>query len=60
MKKLLFIHHSCGGQLLCDRGPAVETSRCVYTSHPNGGGLRGKLTEAGYQVSEASYGSKLG
>jgi hypothetical protein len=58
--KLLFIHHSCGGQLLCDRGPAVETSRCVYTSHPNGGGRRARLVAAGYDVHEASYGTPLG
>lgn len=57
---LLFIHHSCGGQLLTDPGPEKEIASCVYESHPNGGGLRKKLTEQGYRVHEASYGSDIG
>jgi len=62
---LLFIHHSCGGQLLADRGPVRggerdSGERCLYQSHPNGGGLRERLTAAGYRVHEASYGSQIG
>lgn len=57
--RLLFIHHSCGGQLLANRGPNVGES-CIYESHPNGGGLRGQLNEAGYTVHEASYDSEIG
>ncbi|HUQ10650.1 MAG TPA: hypothetical protein VM146_10070 [Steroidobacteraceae bacterium] len=59
---LLFIHHSVGGQLLADvgdeRGPDVP--RCIYDSHPNGGGLRRKLEQCGYRVHEASYSSTIG
>jgi hypothetical protein len=59
---LLFIHHSCGGQLLADEGAerSASPSTCIYDSHPNGGGLRARLTRQGYQVHEASYGSVLG
>ncbi len=57
--RLLFIHHSCGGQLLAAPGPGAGTN-CIYTTHPNGGGLRSRLEQAGYQVHEASYGSKVG
>ena len=62
---LLFIHHSCGGQLLADEGPMVggardSGERCLYVSHPNGGGLRQMLESAGYTVNEASYGSIVG
>src|SRR4051794_4089686 len=57
---LLFIHHSCGGQLLTDPGPEKEKANCIYESHPNGGGLRKKLIEQGYLVHEASYGSEIG
>jgi len=57
---LLFIHHSCGGQLLTDPGPEKETSNCVYVSHPNGGGLKQRLAAQGYNVHEASYGSEIG
>jgi hypothetical protein len=62
---LLFIHHSCGGQLLADPGPrvggdAAAGERCIYVSHPNGGGLRAGLEAAGFRVHEASYGSVIG
>lgn len=65
MTNLLFIHHSCGGQLLADLGPMVggtreSSERCIYVSHPNGGGLRGDLEKAGFKVNEASYGSAIG
>lgn len=56
---LLFIHHSCGGQLLAPEGDGVGTN-CVYVSHPNGGDLRTRLEEGGYRVHEASYGSRIG
>ena len=56
---LLFIHHSCGGQLLAPVGPD-EGAQCIYTSHPNGGGLRPLLEAQGYIVNEASYGSRIG
>lgn len=63
--QILFIHHSCGGQLLADQGPAVPltgypASCCVFSSHPNGGGLRRQLEHAGFVVNEASYGSRVG
>ena len=62
---LLFIHHSCGGQLLADPGARVgggrdSGERCIHASHPNGGGLRAALAGAGYTVNEASYGSVVG
>lgn len=59
--RLLFIHHSCGGQWFASSGAAVEEgSSCIYRSHPNGGGLRSLLEPQGYEVHEASYGSVLG
>lgn len=59
--RLLFIHHSCGGQLLADQGDEQEAGgRCLYQSHPSGGGLRHKLEAQGYEVHEASYGSEIG
>jgi hypothetical protein len=56
---LLFIHHSCGGQLLAVPGPESETN-CIYASSVNGGGLRSRLEKAGYIVHEASYESRIG
>jgi len=56
---LLFIHHSCGGQWLAPVGPDSHQA-CVYESAHNGGGLRDRLLEAGYEVHEASYGSLIG
>lgn len=55
----LFIHHSCGGQLLGPEGTQVG-EHCIYGAHPNGGGLRPLLEGAGYAVHEASYGSIVG
>ncbi len=56
---LLFIHHSCGAQLLAEPGP--EASRgAILLAHPNGGGLRALLTADGYRVNEATYGSRVG
>ena len=62
---LLFIHHSCGGALMAAPGEVVggargSGERCIYESHPNGGGLRDLLTAAGYRVHQASYESLIG
>jgi hypothetical protein len=57
--RLLFIHHSCGGQLLASPGPEQETN-CICETNPNGGGLRRLLERNNYSVHEASYGSKIG
>ena len=57
--RFLFIHHSCGGQLLAAPGPD-EGTNCIYSSHPNGGGLRAMLETNSYELHEASYGSKIG
>src|ERR1041384_6496667 len=56
---LLFIHHSCGGQLFAAPG-ANQGTNCIYTSHPNGGGLRARLEQNSYRVHEASYESRIG
>jgi len=59
--RLLFIHHSCGGQLMAAAGPdQASAGKCIYDSHPNGGGLRALLEAEGYQIAEASYGSVIG
>jgi hypothetical protein len=63
--RLLFIHHSCGGQLMADKGTrkggeSGSGERCIYESHHNGGGLRTLLTANGYDVHELSYESVLG
>lgn len=64
--RLLFIHHSCGGQLMADQGPVkggadrASGEYCIHESHPNGGGLRTLLEAEGYEVHEASYGSRVG
>jgi len=55
----LFIHHSIGGQLLADPG-AEEGQSSIHATHPNGGGLRRLLEDAGYRVHEASYDSGVG
>ncbi len=59
--ELLFIHHSCGGQWLADRG-AEDGVRapCITAHHPNGGELRARLRANNYVVHEASYGSEIG
>lgn len=58
--RLLFIHHSVGGQLLADPGPANALADSIYVMHPNGGGLRRLLEAASYEVHETSYGSAIG
>lgn len=57
--QLLFIHHSCGGQLLADFGNNQGTNY-IYLTHPNGGGLRARLEQNSCDVHEASYGSGIG
>ena len=56
---LLFIHHSCGGHWLADKGPD-DCEKCICKTHPNGGGLRTLLEKNNYVVHEASYGSIIG
>ena len=56
---LLFIHHSCGGQWLADKGPP-DCKDCICKTHPNGGGLRRLLQKNNYIVYEASYNSIIG
>ena len=56
---LLFIHHSCGGHWLADKGPSAGDN-CIYETHPNGGGLRSLLEKNNYVVHEASYNSIIG
>lgn len=58
--RLLFIHHSCGGQMFADPGPAKERANCIFDTHPNGGALRSLLMKDGYEIHEASYGSEIG
>lgn len=59
--RLLFIHHSVGGQLLADPGPLDPHEKLsIHRSHPNGGGLRSLLENDGYIVHEAAYGSVIG
>lgn len=59
--RLLFIHHSCGGQWLAASGQRVgDDASCIFDSHPNGGGLKKALEQDGYLVHEASYGSSIG
>lgn len=57
--RLLFIHHSCGGQWLAPVGPDQHTD-CIYETAVNGGGLHDRLVAAGYEVHEASYKSLVG
>ncbi len=57
--RLLFIHHSCGGQWLAATGPDEGTS-CIYKTAVNGGDLRTRLEDSGYELHEASYGSLVG
>lgn len=56
---ILFIHHSCGGHWMADKGPA-QGEHCINETHPNGGGLRTLLEQNNYKVHEASYGSIIG
>ncbi|MCA9553399.1 MAG: hypothetical protein KC933_25405 [Myxococcales bacterium] len=58
--RLLFIHHSCGGQLFAPAGPEDQGESCIYDEAENGGGLRPMLEAAGYEIHEASYNSKIG
>lgn len=61
---LLFIHHSCGGQMLAPQGaeqPLLPgTPAAIYKAHPNGAGGATGIAAAGFTLHEASYGSKVG
>ena len=57
--RLLFIHHSCGGQWLAPLGDNKGES-CIYETATNGGLLRDRLRENNYEVHEASYDSQIG
>lgn len=57
--RLLFIHHSVGGQLLAPQGPEVGEDG-IYRFARTGGNLRARLIAAGYEVHEASYNSRVG
>jgi len=61
-KRLIFIHHSCGGQWLADKGESKELipDTCLYISHPNGGGLGAQLKLNNYELHEAGYKSIIG
>jgi len=59
-QRLVFLHHSVGGQLLAEPGPNDEPAPSIHLTHPNGGGLRKALQAEGYEVNEASYGSAVG
>ena len=56
---LIFLHHSCDGQLFAGPGTDHGTN-CLYSSQPNGGGLRALLEQSGYHVHEAGYGWRTG
>jgi hypothetical protein len=56
---LLFIHHSCGGELMADVG-RDKGQNCIYQTSANGGGLRSLLKKEGYIVHEAAYDSEVG
>jgi len=60
--RLLFIHHSCGGIWLADKGEALEIvpNSCLFAKHPYGGGLRALLAQNNYEVHEAGYNSVIG
>lgn len=58
--RMLFIHHSCGGQLFAPPGGEDTGEACIYDTAENGGGLRPMLEELGYEIHEASYDSKIG
>lgn len=57
--RLLFLHHSVGGQWLADPGPD-DGGNSIHRTFPNGGGLRRMLEGANYEVHEASYASSIG
>jgi hypothetical protein len=49
--RVLFMHHSCGGNWVADLGPTeikmpgVDPGSNLYVQHPNGGGLRMALSQ---------------
>lgn len=70
--RILFIHHSCGGNWAADPGeyevlPGIEDGCNLYLTHENGGSLRSALaamrTQSGlpaYELHEASRKSIIG
>lgn len=58
--RLLLLHHSVGGALFASPGAEAAVARCIWKTHPDGGGARSLLESHGYEVNEASYGSLLG
>jgi hypothetical protein len=58
--RLLFIHHSVGGAFLASPGREEELAPCIWRFHESGGGGRTCLERAGYEVHEASRGSRIG
>jgi len=60
--RLIFIHHSVGGQWLADNGERKDIlpDSSLYLYHPNGGGLRALLKANNYEVHEAGYKSAIG
>lgn len=46
--------------MLAEPGPATPLGDCIWKTHPQGGGARLLLEGQGYEVHEASYGSKIG
>ena len=55
---LLFIHDSAGGELMANPGRTIGESD-ILRSHPNGGGLRTRLSQNNYVTHEAADGSKI-
>ena len=39
---------------------AISGEKCLYRTHPNGGGLRTSLEREGFKVHQASYGTRIG
>ena len=58
--RMLFIHHSCGGQLFAPHADQDTGAACIYDTAENGGGLRPMPEKLGSEIHEASYDSKIG
>lgn len=57
--RVLFLHHSTGGRWLASKGTHAAHDGLLWSS-PHGGGLRDRLEVAGFEVHQATYGSRLG
>jgi hypothetical protein len=57
--RVLFLHHSTGNRWLARNG-RHEARDEVLLSSPNGGDLRDRMESAGFEVHQATYGSRLG